>query len=149
MRIQVKTQVEQDVASVKAGFTQDLFLALNPPFPKVDLLQFDGCKKGDVVSLKLKFPFFSQVWTSDIIEDSYSDEKWLFLDVGIKLPFFLKTWVHRHIVLKDGDGSLIVDDIDFTTGTFLTDLIFYPGLLSQFMYRKSKYKKWFKKESLE
>lgn len=147
MKIQVKTLVEQNLTAVKEGFTKELFLALNPPFPKVDLLQFDGCKKGDVVSLRLKFPFFSQVWTSDIVEDSESEEEWKFVDVGVKLPFFLKTWEHRHIVRKTNQGSEIIDDIDFTTGTILTDFIMYPGLIVQFINRRPIYKRWFKKKA--
>lgn len=146
MKIKVQTIVESEISAVKEGFTQDLFLALNPPFPKVDLLEFDGCKKGDVVSLRLNFPFFSQIWTSDIISDSETENEWVFVDKGVKLPFFFKRWEHRHVVRKSGSGSEIIDDIDFSSGTLLFDFILYPGLLLQFLYRKPIYRKWFKKE---
>ncbi|MFY0599832.1 MAG: hypothetical protein JXR03_09175 [Cyclobacteriaceae bacterium] len=149
MRIRVKTTVGQNVQSVKDRFSQDLFLALNPPFPKVDLLAFGGCKKGDVVSLKLYFPFFSQIWTSHITEDSASEDQWLFVDEGVELPFFLKKWKHNHIVEKSDKGSAIIDDIEFSSGLLLVDLILYPGLMAQFLYRKPIYRRWFKqKESI-
>lgn len=129
---------------VKAGFTQDLFLSLNPPFPPVKLLQFDGCIKGDKVALELNFLFFKQQWVSDIAEDSETADAWHFVDIGTRLPFFLKTWQHHHGVRRKDKGSLIIDDITYTTGTLLTDLLLYPALLGQFLYRKPVYKRIFK-----
>lgn len=133
------------MATVKDGFTKELFLALNPPFPKVDLLEFGGCKEGDMVSIKLKFPFFSQIWKSEIYADSLTDTEWYFADRGVQLPFFLKTWNHRHVVCQQAGGSLIIDDINYTSGLIITDWLLYPVLLGQFLYRKPKYKSWFKK----
>ncbi len=66
MKIVVETQVEQGYLDVKAGFDQSLFLRLNPPFPPVKLLRFDGCQKGDLVSLELDFLLFRQKWKSAI-----------------------------------------------------------------------------------
>ena len=144
MKIQINTSVSASLTQVKGGFTEDLFLKLNPPFPPVKLLRFDGCKAGDSVVLELNFILFKQQWVSDIIEDNETEEEWFFVDRGVKLPFFLKKWTHRHIVNEDGSGAQIIDDITFSTGTLLTDLLFYPALLGQFLYRKPIYKKVFK-----
>jgi hypothetical protein len=129
----ITTKVEMDMDRVRDGFTKELFLALNPPFPKVDLLEFGGCRKGDKVSIMLKFPFFSQIWISEIYDDLSSNKAWYFADRGVKLPFFLSKWE-------------IVDDITFSSGMILFDILLYPVLLGQFIYRKPIYKKWFKKE---
>lgn len=146
MRIQIATQVEASIDKVKAGFTQDLFLSLNPPFPPVKLLEFGGCNKGDKVSLELNFLLFKQRWVSDIIEDDEDENQWYFVDKGIKLPFFLKTWQHRHVVKNSSKSSLIIDDISYSTGTILSDILMYPLLYGQFLYRKPIYKKLFKKD---
>lgn len=144
MRLKIKTEVEASLSMVKEGFTEDLFIKLNPPFPPVDLLRFDGCKKKDVVALELNFILFRQYWISVITEDSQTEEEWFFVDKGSQLPFFLKRWRHKHQVLKADNGALIVDDITYATGTILTDIIMYPLLLGQFLYRKPIYKKIFR-----
>ncbi|MEM6642713.1 MAG: hypothetical protein AAF616_07015 [Bacteroidota bacterium] len=143
MHIRIKTQVGASLKSVKDGFTKDLFVALNPPFPPVKVLQFDGCKKGDQVSLFLNFFLFKQKWISVITEDEETHSEWFFVDRGETLPFFLKKWEHRHIVQQDGNTTYIIDDITFSTGTILTDLLFYPAMLAQFAYRKPVYQKIF------
>lgn len=145
MKLKVKTKVAADLPEVKAGFTEELFLALNPPFPPVKLEKFDGCKKGDKVALVLNFIFFKQRWESDIIEDQETEKRWYFVDVGVKLPFFLKTWKHHHEVQQlENYGSAIIDDITYSTGTILTDLIMYPFLFGQFFYRQPIYQRIFK-----
>ncbi|MDW3192818.1 MAG: hypothetical protein R8G66_10645 [Cytophagales bacterium] len=143
MKLRITTSVKAPLQTVKDGFTQDLFLSLNPPFPPVKLQQFDGCKKGDKVQLELNFIFFKQQWVSDITEDAETGDRWYFIDEGSKLPFFLKSWKHHHSVEQRNDGSAIIDDITFSTGTILTDLLMYPALLGQFLYRKPVYKRTF------
>lgn len=143
MKIVIKTQVAQALSQVVDGFTDQLFLKLVPPFPPVKLLRFDGCKKGDVVSLELNMLLFTQDWTSLITHDERSSTHFLFVDEGEKLPFFLKKWKHNHLLKANEQGTLIIDDISFTTGTILTDLLMYPALYLQFLYRRPVYKREF------
>lgn len=143
MRLQIHTKVSAEWQEVKKGFTEKLFLALNPPFPKVKLLQFDGCREGDIVSIELGFLLFKQNWISEVMDDGGTHDCWHFTDVGTALPFFLKSWRHTHTVKACDQGSSIIDDIHFTTGTQLTDAIFYPVLYLQFLYRRPTYQKVF------
>lgn len=143
MRLKIVTKVRASIDQVKAGFNEDLFLSLNPPFPPVKLLQFDGCETGDIVSLELNFIFFQQRWESKIIEDYQSEFQWYFVDIGTKLPFFLKSWKHIHDVRKVTEGTMIVDDITYSTGTLLTDFMMYPLMYFQFLYRKPIYRRTF------
>ncbi len=143
MNITIKTLVDQRLPEVIAGFNGDLFLKLNPPFPKVRLIQFDGCKTGDLVSLELNFLLFKQVWTSEITEDFSDSEQFFFVDQGIKLPFFFKTWQHKHILQVRDDKTVITDDITYQTPSLLTDWLMYPLLYLQFLYRKPVYRKVF------
>lgn len=144
MNLKITTLVKAPFNKVKNGFDEKLFKQLNPPFPPVKLLRFDGSSKGDLVSLQLNFIFFKQNWTSKITEDYQDQEYFYFIDQGIKLPFFLKKWRHKHIVNKTNSGAEIVDDIYFRTPFRLFDFIMYPLLWLQFMYRKPVYKKYFK-----
>lgn len=145
MKLKISTSVEQDYRSVMRGFTQDLFLKLNPPFPPVRLLRFDGCKKGDIVSLELNFIFFRQQWTSVILEDGLDEQEFYFIDFGEKLPFFLKYWRHHHRILRDEEGARIIDDISFRSPFLLMDYLLWPVLWLQFFYRKPIYRRLFRK----
>ncbi len=146
MKIKLVTHVKANVETVKNGFDERLFLNLNPPFPPVKLLRFDGCKKGDKVILELNFLLFRQTWESLITHDVSNNEEFSFVDEGVRLPFFLKAWKHRHINTANKEsGTNIMDDIEFKTPTLLTDFLFYPVLYLQFLYRKPIYRKVFAK----
>ncbi len=143
MKIKVETIVQQDFKSVQKGFTKDLFVELTPPFPPVKLMRFDGCQKDDVVALELNFIFFKQQWISLIVEDGLNEEEFYFIDFGTKLPFFLKYWKHHHRIIKNGKGAKIVDDITFKSPLPWLDVLLWPVLWLQFLYRKPIYKKIF------
>lgn len=144
MRLVLTTAVKGTPATVMAGFTRELFEALAPPLPKVRLLRFDGSEVGDEVHVELNFVFFRQLWVSKIVEATASDQAHVFVDEGTRLPFFLSKWQHRHRVARTGPASsVIVDDITYGTGTWLTDVLFYPAMWAQFAYRKPRYRKAF------
>lgn len=145
MRIKIKSEVEQSYRDVFAGFTKDLLLKLNPPFPPVKLLRFDGSCQGDRVILELNFIFFKQEWESVITKDHQDDTEIYFIDEGVRLPFFLKYWQHRHRVVKRGEQTDIVDDITYRTPFWLSDYLMYPVMYLQFLYRRPIYKKVFAK----
>lgn len=145
MQIHVKTLVGSSWKEVVSGFNETLFLQLNPPFPPVKLRRFDGCKKDDWVELELNFLVFKQTWISEIVESSEEEKGFFFVDVGRKLPFFLSKWRHQHCIREKAGGTEIIDTIEYQTGTVLTDLLFYPILLLQFLYRKPIYRKVFNK----
>lgn len=143
MQIKISTKVNQSLPKVWEGFNLDLFSKLAPPFPPVVVKHFGGCMKGDKVHLELNFILFKQYWISDIIDQNASESEIYFVDKGTKLPFFLAYWQHRHRMLKDGGGTIIIDDITFKTPTILTDYLFYPLMYLQFLYRKPIYRKVF------
>ncbi len=143
MRLKISTSVRSSLEKVQDGFNEDLFVRLSPPFPKVKLLRFDGSETGNIVSLQLNFIFFRQEWTSEIVSGQQDTDRWVFVDKGIKLPFFLSSWVHHHEVRQDGEGAIIIDDISYSTGWMLTDLILYLPMYLQFLYRKPIYRKAF------
>lgn len=144
MKIRINTQVAADHNVVRSGFNERLFLALNPPFPPVRLLRFDGCRRGDRVVLRLNFMLFSQVWESLIVDDTADKAGFSFTDRGVRLPFFLSFWEHRHVVQSHAEGgSVITDDIEFRSPFRWTDFLLYPVIYLQFLYRKPIYRKLF------
>lgn len=145
MNILIKTTVGQDYKTVFGKFNEDLFLALKPPFLPLTLRQFDGSMKGDEVKITLGAGFLSQDWDALIVEQVENANEIYFIDKGIKLPFFLKTWRHKHRILKlDNGKSEIIDDIHFTTPLGkVMDIVMYPIMYIQFWMRKPVYKKYF------
>jgi ligand-binding SRPBCC domain-containing protein len=146
MHLKLTTLVTQNYQQVAANFDEKLFKALNPPFPPVKLLRFDGSRTGDEVHLELNFLLFKQVWKSLIIEDSIQEGEIYFIDKGIQLPFFLRYWQHTHRILKQAEHTAIIDDIQFRTPFILFDYLMYPVLYGQFFYRKPVYKKYFQRK---
>jgi ligand-binding SRPBCC domain-containing protein len=143
MNIKISTKVNQSLPKVWEGFNLALFSKLAPPFPPVKVKAFGGCLKGDKVHLELNFLLFKQDWISDIIDQKRTESEIYFIDEGTKLPFFLSYWRHRHGMVKDCEGTIIIDDITFQTPTILTDYLFFPLMYLQFLYRKPIYRKVF------
>jgi len=146
MRITLTTQVNQDYKTVYARFDEDLFIALKPPLMPLTLQRFDGSKTGDEVHIRLGMWRLTQDWNARIVEDGINDDEAYFIDEGIKLPFFLKTWRHRHRILRADSGAIIIDDIHYTTPTWLTDYLMYPIMWLQFAARKPVYRRYFSKK---
>jgi ligand-binding SRPBCC domain-containing protein len=147
MQFELKTKVAQDFKQVFAGFDAELFAKLTPPLTKVRLLQFDGCKKGDIVSLELTmFWLLRQKWTSHITDAAESDEEIYFIDEseGKDLPFFLSKWRHQHRIIRDAEsgGAIIVDNITYRA-PFGLNWLLRPVLWLQFAYRRPIYRRTF------
>ncbi|MCY7352876.1 MAG: hypothetical protein LH606_19825 [Cytophagaceae bacterium] len=143
MRITIPTDVQQPMGVVWANFDETLFRKLSPPFPPARLLRFDGCMPGDEVHIELNLLLFKQIWISQITEQRQSPDEIYFVDQGVKLPFFLRYWRHKHRIVKRGSGSCIIEEIEFRTPSTLTDWLFYPILYGQFLYRKPIYRRVF------
>jgi len=145
MKLTIETKVEENYLKVKEGFTESLFTRLSPPFPPVKLLRFDGSSKGDLVSLELNFLLFRQKWTSQITEEKTDEKEFYFVDSGVELPFFLKSWNHKHRIIRSGNDTIIRDEIEYSAPLGLLSLFLYPAMLFQFAYRIPIYKKVFKR----
>jgi ligand-binding SRPBCC domain-containing protein len=145
MKLVLKTDVQQAPPQVWAGFDQALFEKLAPPFPRIRLLRFDGSTTGCTVEVELNFIFFRQIWQSKIIEHGHTEDAIWFVDQGTRLPFFLKSWRHRHSLLRSETGTQIVDDIDYGTGWSMLDYLMYPLMWAQFAYRGPIYRRAFRR----
>ncbi len=146
MNINIATIVKQDYRKVFEGFNEDLFLALKPPFLPLSLRQFDGSMKGDEVKITLGIGFLSQDWDALIVDQKETEKEIYFIDEGVKLPFFLKSWRHKHRIINTINGSEIIDEITYSTplGIF-SDILLFPIMYLQFYIRKPVYQRIFGK----
>ena len=144
MNIRLKTRVDGNYKEVMKQFDQKLFEALKPKYGKMEIIEFTGSKKGDTVHLQFLSPIKME-WISKITEDGENEKNTYFIDEGVKLPFPLSYWKHKHIVQKiTEDSSCIIDDMTFEGINSLFTLLLYPALYIAFYPRKSIYKSFFK-----
>ena len=144
MKLYFETKIDNNFEIIKKHFNRDLFLALKPPGVNIELERFDGCTKGDEVHLKIQSPVLTQHWISHITSNSSTPDEWSFVDEGFELPWPLKYWKHIHVVKKLNENqSLIIDDITFSSSSFIFDLPLKPLLWLSFAVRPKRYKKFF------
>jgi ligand-binding SRPBCC domain-containing protein len=144
MNIVIQTRVEKNFQLVFNRFNLDLFKALKPPVVKLEVLRFDGCKKGDRVHLQLTTFGKCQQWESLITSNFKGDYELNFVDEGVLIPPPLKKWTHTHRVQKINElACLIVDDIEYTSGNKFLDVLLYPSLYLMFLFRVPVYKREF------
>ncbi|HKK87935.1 MAG TPA: hypothetical protein VJ917_03735 [Saprospiraceae bacterium] len=143
MRVVIQAEVSGHYKQVFNAFDEKLFRYLLPSFPKMELKKFTGSSKGDVVHIYMHV-LGGQDWVSDITEDACSSNECYFVDEGRQLPFPLRSWRHKHRILKTADQtSIIRDEIEFSSGFQLLDYLIYPFLYLAFYPRKKAYKKFF------
>ena len=142
MTIQLATEVDGYYLDVMNRFDRDLFEALKPPVG-MEVAQFTGSKKGDQVILQFTIPA-RFTWQSDIVEDGHDDKRAWFVDVGVILPWPLKTWRHEHIVEHiNQDRSRIVDSMTYECKNAVLTWMIKPFMIGAFYPRKRIYKQYF------
>lgn len=144
MRFCIPAEVETGIKEVFSKFDLALFKKLQPPVFQLKVNRFDGCLEGDKIELDISVLGISQKWLGIVTQFSQSEELIQFTDEGLELPGVLKKWQHIHRISKLGTGSLISDDISYSTGNFILDRLIYPFLYLQFYYRKKIYKEYFR-----
>ena len=139
----ISTSIQAPISYVKELFTANLLLRLSPPFPRVSLQRFDGCKKDDNVILEINLVFTKVTWSSLITEDKLTADEWFFIDEGVKMPFGLNYWQHKHRVKKINEESCeIIDEISFDTRNEFLNYLLFPFLWGMVFYRKPFYQKY-------
>jgi ligand-binding SRPBCC domain-containing protein len=138
MNILIKTPINSDFKIVFSKFNLELFTALKPPLVSLKVKRFDGCKKGDEVHLVVN----GKLWVSHITELYESEDEIYFVDIGVIIPAPLKSWKHIHRVERTGDKTCaVIDDINYSTGFKMLDLLIYPALKFMFLLRCPVYKR--------
>jgi len=143
MRLRFETEVGSTFELTCERFDHNLFKFLSPPFPRVIIKRYDGNSIGDLIEIHLWFFLFTWEWVSVITENESTSSNWFFVDVGKKLPPFLKNWSHRHEIMKTKNQSVIIDDITFEAARFWPDFLVKFLLTAQFSKRPELYKKYF------
>jgi len=145
MNLKFRTEVTSSLEGVKQGFDRSLFLQLKPPLIQLVLDRFDGCEVGDEIHLRVGIPGALQTWVSRITFHHYDGDSWSFVDEGNPLPFPLRQWLHRHGVRRLASGGAeISDEISYSCGNRILDLLILGPLWLSFAGRASVYRRVFR-----
>lgn len=147
MKMTLRTAVRGDHASVFAQFDKNLLHHLTPPGMKLEFLRFDEpTEVGSIVHINMRmWGIIKQEWYMHIVDFVEEEDRSWFTDEGIRLPGFLKSWQHRHLVEQEGDHSVIVDEINYSGQNGLLSYLLYPVIWMQFVLRKPYYRRYFGK----
>lgn len=143
MNIQLSTKVDGNYKDIMRQFDRRLFEALKPSLADMEIVAFTGSEKGDKVHIRFKSPIKAE-WISHITGHGENEKESFFIDEGVKLPFPLSYWKHKHIVRKiTNKTSYIIDDITFKDPNLMASWLLYPAIYMGFYPRKKIYKKYF------
>ena len=143
MNLILKTKIKGHYLLVMKRFDRDLFQALKPIGARMEIAKFTGSQTGDMVEIKFTCPIKAS-WISKITDHGSDYKRAYFVDEGAVLPPPLKSWKHRHIIEKyDDDNSYIIDEITYSSGYWILDVLLYPLMFLGFYPRKFSYKKYF------
>lgn len=121
MRITIYTLVQYPFEDVVRAFGPGLLLKLTPPGTKLSIRRFDGIFRDAAMDFEIEVPFRTMRWTGHITHFHDGSRWWGFSDCGDRMPAGLKKWQHTHLVIRQGDRTLIVDRIRFSgKNTFFT-----------------------------
>lgn len=134
-----------DFRRVMAAFDEKLFRALAPPFPRLRVVRFDGCRPGDVVQVEMDWGLGRQPWRSLITEAGENAQAAWFVDEGLQVPWPFRQWRHRHLIAAAPGGTTITEDLTFATPSRLLDWLVRPAVWALLAYRRPVYQRWFSK----
>ena len=144
-KMHFNTVVTMPAEEVFNKFDRDLFEALAPDIPKVEIVKFDGSRVGGKVHVRIHALGAVQDWVSVITEIGQDEKGFYFIDEGETLPFFLKKWKHTHRVDHHSKGAEIHDIIEFSTPWNIPAAMVYPPMKQQFAGRGKVYQQYFSK----
>ena len=127
---------------VLKAFDRSMFLRLAPPFPKLQVLRFDGCETTNEIHLELNLIFFKNRWTSLVTAHGSKNNELYFIDEGTTLPAPLQFWKHYHGIHQKGTYVVIEDNVTYRSGNKILDVLLCPFFCLIFIYRKPIYKKY-------
>lgn len=122
----------------------DAFERLIPPWENVTIVKrADISEVGSQAILEQKI--LGLVPSRWIAEHTAYDPPRMFEDVQVSGPF--RNWRHRHIVRPEGDGALLIDEIDYEppgwiAGRLLDPVLVRPKIEKMFEYRHKVTREW-------
>jgi ligand-binding SRPBCC domain-containing protein len=122
----------------------DAFERLLPPWENAKII-----KKADISEIGsqaiIEQKVFGLIPSRWIAEHTVYDPPRMFEDIQVSGPF--AEWRHQHIVKPDGEGALLIDEIEYEPplgflGSLAAPFLIRPKLEKMFEFRHSVTKEW-------
>ncbi len=111
----------------------------------VKIIKWNGIYNND----KAHFKFWFLKWHNfKVVHQLYNfnEDQLSFEDKGTKLPLGLKSWNHKHKVVRAVNSVIITDNISFSHNYYFMGFILYPILIFPILLRRLLYKKYFRRK---
>jgi ligand-binding SRPBCC domain-containing protein len=143
-RFVLEYQVGQSPAAVYPVFGEAPFVeSLAPPSAGLEVIEI-GLGLGAEIRVRFRgLGPRGRDWVSRIEEFYESPTRICFVDRAVQIPWPFATFRHRHEFIARGGGTLLVDDVEFTTTPALIGPLVLPILRHQFRYRGRIYRERF------
>lgn len=123
----------------KLVFNDKRFLLHLIKLQPVRVIRWDGTYDGAKAHMKFWFLFWNDFQVEHKNNKS-SDIEFSFEDHGLILPFSLNSWKHKHVVKKDHNDIIILDNIEFEFNIYILGLFIYPILVFPILIRRVLYR---------
>lgn len=131
LEFQGLTGLAQMLAAAKAPDKVKPYIEKSPVFEKV----------GAGLDMAYGLLRNGLTFTSKITEMESSDDSLTYVDEGIELPKVLKSWRHTHKISENGDGGLIIDELEVEVDPAMAAPVIEGALRLHLESRAKAYKK--------
>jgi ligand-binding SRPBCC domain-containing protein len=139
----LRTRVAQPVEAVFPVFGEAAFVeSLAPRFMGLRVTKI-GLKLGDEIQVQFTRLGPRGPWVSRIDSMEQGEPAIWFVDRSIELPWPFSAFHHRHGFVRDGTGTLLVDNPTFSVSPGILGIFVYPVLRLSFGMRRGVYRKRF------
>ena len=134
-----------DFNLVNKAFNDINFVKFLTSFQPVKIINWSGIEDDKMAFFKLWFLGWNnfKVKHSNYIKNK---NELSFIDEGVELPLGLRSWHHKHIVKKKGNGTIIIDSLTIEHSNRLIGYILFPMFISPIIIRKILYRIYFFKK---
>lgn len=143
MQFTLRTRVGQPVEAVFPVFGEAAFVeSLAPRLMGLQVTRI-GLQLGDEIEVRFTGLGPRGPWISRIDSMEKSEPAIWFVDRSIELPWPFSAFHHRHGFVRDGRGTMLVDNPTFSVSPGILGIFVYPLLRLSFGMRRSVYRKRF------
>lgn len=112
-------------------------------FQPVKIIEWSGIEDDKIAYFKL-WLFGWKNFKVKHQEYKLNNNELSFIDKGIVLPLGIKSWKHKHIIIQDGNNTIIKDLVYFSHSNRYLGYLLFPILMFPIIIRIFLYKIYFK-----
>lgn len=138
-----ESKVDSAFEKVVLHIGKNLFKEITPAVLNFNIIKFDGISVGDDIKIQMNFGK-EFIWHSKVVSSKKNEVELTFIDVGILMLPFMKSWHHEHQFKLVEDGKTIIRDfISFECEPKIFEFLYYGIFYTMFKIRSQTYNSFF------